>query len=440
MAEGSASNSKSSRDIHSSNSSRIFYGWVILAAGFLAGIMAWGFYYSFGVFFEALQNAFQTNRADIALIASIIAFTIYIAGSVYGWAIERYGPRIPVGIGAGLLCLGLLLSSRASAVWQLYISLGILVGFGASATVVPFLSVLTRWFVKMRGLVIGIVSAGAGVGMMVMAPLSQNLLTSYGWRTSFVILGIASLVIFGIAAFLIRGHPEDKGLMPYGTKKSDDEEVSDRKRTAPATAIGSSRDVSFRAAIRGKDLWLVMGIRTVIALTIYTVSTHLVNYAKDGGMSPTNAALLMTIIGGVSIFGKIGAGHLADRVGSKKIVITCAATMVALMLWLSTLISGWMLPLFAVIYGLAYGGSFSTINTVVAEVFGVTEIARILGVVNIGTAAGSLVGPWLAGYVFDTTGSYSMAFVVASGASLAAVIFSVLLGKHAKKSIAVESQ
>jgi MFS family permease len=159
--------------------------------------MGWGFYYSFGVFFQALQSAFQADRAAISLISSIIVFTIYIGGTLYGWAIDRYGPRIPVGIGAVLLCLGLLLSSRATAVWQLYISLGLLVGFGVSSLVVPFLSVLTRWFVKMRGLVVGIVSAGAGVGMMVMAPLSQNLLTSYGWRTSFVVLGIASLVIRG---------------------------------------------------------------------------------------------------------------------------------------------------------------------------------------------------------------------------------------------------
>jgi MFS family permease len=228
--------------------------------------------------------------------------------------------------------------------------------------------------------------------------------------------------------------------VPYGTEKSGSEEVADHKKTAPASAVSSDRDVSFRAAIRGKDLWLVMGIRAVIALTIYTVSTHLVNYAKDGGMSPTNAALLMTIIGAVSILGKIGAGHLADRIGSKRIVITCAATMVVLMLWLSTMISGWMLPLFAVIYGLAYGGSFSTINTIVAEVFGVTEIARILGFVNVGTAVGSLVGPWLAGYLFDTTGGYSLAFQVAAVASMAAVIFTILLGKQGKKSIAVGAQ
>lgn len=142
---------------------------------------------------------------------------------------------------------------------------------------------------------------------------------------------------------------------------------------------------------------MALGIRMALSLAIYMVNTHLVNFAKDAGMSATSAALLMTIVGTVSVAGKIIAGHLADKIGSKRIVIFCAALMALEMLWLSAPSGANALQLFAVIYGLAYGGSFALMNTIVAEAFGVKFIGQILGIINLGSAVGSLLGPWLAG-------------------------------------------
>ncbi|GEM_PF-5941165 len=145
---------------------------------------------------------------------------------------------------------------------------------------------------------------------------------------------------------------------------------------------------------------MALGIRMALSLAIYMVNTHLVNFTKDAGMSATSAALLMTIVGTVSVAGKIIAGHLADKIGSKRIVIFCAALMALEMLWLSAPSGANALQLSAVIYGLAYGGSFALMNTIVAEAFGVKFIGQILGIINLGSAVGSLLGPWLAGYVF----------------------------------------
>jgi MFS family permease len=211
------------------NNGGIFYGWVILATSFLTTFISWGFYYSFGVFFQSLQTEFNANRADISLISSILIFTMYMMGLFYGWAIDKYDSRISEGIGGIATCAGLLLSSQATAVWQLYLSLGLLVGFGVSSTTVPLLSTLARWFAKMRGLVLGIVTAGAGAGMMIMAPLLQRLITSYGWRNTFVILGIASFAFFAISAVTIRGSPQQRGLLPYGTMEPGESQGTDRK-------------------------------------------------------------------------------------------------------------------------------------------------------------------------------------------------------------------
>ncbi len=402
----------------------IFYGWLVLAAAFMTTTVGWGIYYSFAVFFKDLQSTFNANRAEISIAASIFIGTFFTMGVIYGWIIDKYSPRIMVGLGGLAVFVGMFISSRATVVWQLYVFLGFLSGAGVSATILPFIAVLSRWFVKRRGLVLGIQATGAGVGMMVFSPLSQRMLTAYGWRTSFDILGIIGLVVFSISAFLARGFPREKGLEAYGAVPSDTVKATAAKPSV--TASNSEIDIPLNRAIKGRNLWMALGIRMALSLAIYMVNTHLVNFAKDAGMVATSAALLMTIVGLVSVGGKITAGHLADKIGSKRIVISCAVLMAAEMLWLSSPKGAVALQLSAVVYGLAYGGSFALMNTIVAEAFGVKFLGQILGVINLGSAVGSLFGPWLAGYVFDITGSYSIAFMIAAGVAVVAVICGLL--------------
>ena len=414
------------------NSGRVFYGWVVLATGCVVALFAWGFYYSFGVFFRDIQGDFGASRAEVSLVASILICTVSLMGVVYGWATDKYGPRLPVGLGGILMCVGLTLGSRASTIWQLYISVGFIAGCGIGGSFLPYISTLVRWFVKMRGFVQGILVAGVGAGIMVMAPLSERLLTNYGWRTSFVIMGIAGLILFSVAASLVSKNPQEKGLLPYGVTESESKYTD----TQHATPKPTRKDLSLREAMRTRDLWLLCGIRFTLPLTIFMVSTHLVNYAKDIGMSPIDAALLITIIGGVSIAGKIAFGHLADRAGGKKIIFGCTTIMVGLMIWLSSPMTAWTLRTFAVIYGLAYGGAFPIMNILVAEAFGVTHIGKITGFASIGSAVGGTLGPWLAGYIFDTTSSYSLAFLIGAGASLIAIVLIVPFAKHTNRQVA----
>ena len=320
--------------------------------------MAFGFYYSFGIFFKDLQRDFGSTRADIALIASIMTFSHNIVAFASGWATDKYGPRIPVIVGGILFCSGLIISSRASSILQLYVFLGFMVGCSVSALFFPFVATVARWFVKLRGLTQGIIAAGIGVGMMIMAPISTKLLINYGWRTTFVIISIASLVIFGIASFLVKKNPEEKGLRPYGVAECSDGAAG--AGDATKTDISARKDLSLREAMRTKDLWLLSGVMLTLPLAIFMVVTHLVNYASDTGMSPTSAAVLMTMVGAASIVGKVGAGALADRISSKTIIAVCAAVLTCLMLWLSTTMSIWMFRVFAIIYGLSYGGAFAS--------------------------------------------------------------------------------
>ena len=428
----SISNHESGSDViirSSKSSSGIFYGWVILATAVLVSLVGFGFYYSFGVFLQDLQSDFGASRAEISLVASILIFTCQSMGLVWGWASDKYGPRFVIGIGGILVFAGLILGSRASAVWQLYVSVGFLVGCGLSTSFVSYLATLVRWFVELRGLVQGIRAAGIGVGMMVMAPVSARLLTSYGWRTSFVVIGILCLVAFGIGSLLVRKNPGEKGLLPYGVTRSGDKEIY----VGRATATSSIREYSLLEAMKTRDLWLLCGVMLTLLLTVFMVGAHLVSYAKDTGMSPVSAATLMTIVGAASIIGKVGMGYLADRAGSKRIIAGCAAVLLTLMLWLSSPMNTWMFRVFAVIYGLAYGGAFPILQVIVAERFGVAHIAKIMGFTALGGAVGGVVGPWMAGYIFDTTSSYSLAFIFAAATCLLAVVLILLFGRRDKQ-------
>jgi len=403
----------------------IFYGWVILATGMLVAIIVFGFLYSFGVFFKDLQTEFNATRASIAIIASLMNLSQNAVAILTGWATDKYGPRITVATCGVLFCAGLFLSSRATSLIQLYISIGILVGCGISVFF-PYVSTLARWFVKLRGLTQGMLAAGIGIGMMILNPISARLLANYGWRTTFVILGIAGIAAFTTASLLVRKNPEEKGLKPYGMTGQDDKIID----TGHGKVTLNSRDMTLKEATKTRDLWLLAGVMCTLLLAVFMVSTHFVNYAKDTGMSPTSAALLMTLIGAASILGKIGSGSLSDKFSSRKIVTICAIIETCLMLWLSTSMNVWMFRVLAIIHGLAYGGAFASFNIIIAETFGVTHMGKILGLISMGGAVGGILGPWIAGYVFDTTGSYSVAFLIAAGSCVLTVVCLLFMRKH----------
>jgi MFS transporter, OFA family, oxalate/formate antiporter len=397
-------------------------------SSFSTNLIGFGLYYTLGVFFGELQQAFNANRAQISIISSICMGMINISGLLYGWVTDRYGPRIPVAFGGGMIFAGLLLASRATALWQLYVSVGLFVGLGIASTTIPFISMLSHWFVKRRGFTIGIQSAGAGAGMMLIAPLAQSLLTNYGWRTAFVIFSIVCLVVFSICALLIRRDPSEKGLLPYGAM----EPIKDKVKPDTGAVIDEA-EFSIQKLLRSADVWLIMGIKITLSLVMFMVNIHLVNFAKDAGMAATSAAMLMTIVGAVSIAGKITTGHLADRTGSRIIVIVCGAVMAGQMFWFASPLGASNLYVSAAIYGLVYSAAFPILNIIVAELFGLKQMGRVLGFMNMSTTLGSLAGPWLAGYIFDTTGSYSLAFLIAAGCAIIGVLCAIPLGKRTKQ-------
>ncbi len=344
------------------------------------------------------------------------AFVHPFLGIIVGRLSDKFDPRLLITVCALFLGGGFLLMSRINDIWQLYLFFSVIITIGMSGFYVPILSPVARWFDKRRGMVTGIVGSGVNVAAMIMPPVAAWLISTRGWRESYVIIGIAILVLTIPLAQFMRREPSQMGQLSYGAGEAEAEDPSSQ-------SVG----YSLRGALRTRQFWLVGLLVCCSMMASYTVLMHLFTHITDMKISEANAAGVLSVIGGASIIGKIALGSVADRIGCKwAYVIDLALTAVAL-LWLTVANEVWMLYLFGVIFGLAYGGGGALFSPAVAEFFGLRSHGVIMGTAGLLGAIGNALGPFLAGYIFDKNGSYQLAFLICVAVSVIGVIAALLL-------------
>ena len=408
---------------------KIFYGWILLAACFFLSVIGIGIFYCFGVFIKPFQDEFLVNRATVSSIYSVYGL-VQLTAVFGGWASDRFGPRAVLAVCGPLTFAGFILSSRVDSFWQLYITYGIVLSLGGSAVFTTILSTTSRWFVKKRGLAMGILTSGIACGMMVMPFFTERFVSDYGWRTAMVILACASLTIFIIAAFLIRRNPAEMNLLPYGVTREKNNSIYQNAADI-VTTQQQQNDPTLQQAIRTREIWLLFGMFATLGASVMMVNTHVIRYALDSGLSSARAALIVSIIGAGGIVGKLVGGALSDKVGSRRIIVICAAVLAIMMALLATPMTQWRFYAFAVPFGLAYGGWVPNITVLISDIFGTTHYGKIFAFANMGFAiGGSFSAPLLAGYIFDTTGSYHIAFLSGAGISVLAIVFTLLIKKN----------
>jgi predicted MFS family arabinose efflux permease len=292
-----------------------------------------------------------------------------------------------------------------------------------SGVFVPVLSVVAKWFVKRIGMMTGIVVAGIGAGTMIMPPVSEWLISTYDWRTSFLAISILALVVIVPATQFLRRDPGQMGLRPYGTEE-----------TKAGNSKAEVKGLSLNQALCTKQLWLLFGTTGCFAFATQVIMVHIVPHVTDIDISKIIAATMMTIIGAMSLTGRIIMGSASDRIGAKKSFIIAIILMLANLLWLLVAKEIWMLYLFAAIHGFAYGSEVPLLSLMVAALFGLRSHGVILGVTTFATTAGGAIGPILAGYIFDTRGSYQLAFIVSAGVVAVGLILIALLRPLARRS------
>jgi len=393
-----------------------FYGYIIVGAAFVVMVLVWGTFYSFGVFFKPVLIEFGWTRAMTSGAYSL-SFVLYgLLGIVMGGLTDRFGPRLVVTVCGFLLGLGYLLMSQVSTIWQLYLFYGVMVGIGITAGFVPVASTVARWFVKRRGLMTGVMLAGAGVGQVIVPPVATQLISVYGWRTSYIIVGIIVLVLLVVVAQFLKRDPGQVGLLPDGNSS-----VEENPPTLEAKGF------SIQKAIHTRPFWVLAIMYACYGFFLQATLVHIVPHVTDLGISALLAANILAIIGGVSIAGRVGIGIASDRLGNRPVLVFVFILTGVAFVWLQFTKELWMFYLFAIIFGFAYGGLITLMSPIVAELFGLRVHGAILGVVSLSSAIGGALGPFLAGRVFDLTNSYSVAFIVCAVLSVIALILAVLL-------------
>lgn len=398
-------------------------GWIEVGKLFIILTSIMAVRNSFGVFFTSIENQFDLSRGATSAFFSFFmvmsaSFTIFS-----GWALDRWGPKAVFVVMGILTLLGLLLTGRVSASWQLFFTYGILLAAGSGGGFPLVLSTVSRWFVKRRGLALGIALSGEGVGTLAVAPLAAFLISSYTWRTAYTVLGLAAGAIIIIAGLFLKKTP--------GFNRSDSAPSSGSPSQLQSQVVQIS-GFTLRQALRTRSYWFLGAVYLLFSLSFYLVLTHIVPHAGDLGIPDAGAALIVSLIGGSTIPGRLIIGWASDRYNRKKLSIFCALLQAATMLWLAWSGSLWMFYIFALIFGFAFGGLSNLMATIIGDTFGTTNLGAVTGTLVVGFSLGAAIGPTLGGFIFDAAHSYFISFLTGAGAALLAVVFLALTRRERK--------
>lgn len=398
-----------------------FYGYIIVAAAFLIMVIMWGTFYSFGIFFKPLLQEFGWTRAMTSGAFALSHVVLSLFSLVAGKLTDRFGPRIVVAVCGLFLGTGYLLIAQVTAIWQLYLFYGVITGIGMGAAFIPLASTVARWFVKRRGMMTGIAASGLAVGTLVIPLVANWLISLYGWRTSYMIVGGITLVLITLSAQFLKRDPYQIGQSPYGEDNS--------QRPIDTKTLG----FSFQEAVKARQLWVFALAAFCLMWCQGTILVHIVPHAIGMGISSSNAAVILAIIGGAGTGGRVIMGTVCDKLGYKPTLIICFSLVSVALFLLTQAIELWMLYLFAAIFGFGYGGVSAVASPTIAQLFGLRAHGTILGLINMHGEGGSATGSVAAGYIFDTMGNYQNAFLSCAAASIIGILLISLLRPITKR-------
>jgi len=411
-----------------------FYGWRIVAAGFLINAFGIGtFFYGFSTFFKPLENEFGWSRTIIAGVTSLSRLEGGLEGPIAGWLTDKFGARKMLFIGVPVAAIGFMLLSQINSPLSLYLIFGLVMSMGFNLGFMHATSAaVAKWFVKKRGRALSFLIAGNGVGGAVLVPALTWLIIRFGWRAVATIIGIASVAIPLPLSLIVRSTPEEMGLRPDGEIARQKDAISEPDYSLTSSADDTSLDevnLTVREALKTRAFWIYAISMMLRACILSSLVVHQIPHLTDIGIPDQTAGNILGLMVAMSIPGRFLFGWLGDRFSKRfLLLITCILQAIGIFIFINAT-TPTLLYLFVVVYGLGYGGAIPLTVALRADLFGRTNYATIAGITMSLAMIGTVSAPLFAAYLYDTTQSYSLAFYIFIVMILLSGVFFLMIPK-----------
>lgn len=405
--------------------SRLFYGWYVLAASFLILFLSSGARFTVGIAFKPLIAEFGWSRSAVSLAVflnmAVYSLSVIATGKLY----DRFGPKWVIIVSTILVSSGYMLIALTQTLWHFLVLYGVVAALGLGGTTVPiFAALMSKWFEKRRGLTISLALSGNCLGQFALVPLFSTLIRDYGWRASHLWIGLMMLVLnLGLTFLVIRGDPEDLGVVPHGRKE---------ESRSPAFIDGAEegppvRDLGLREAMRTSSFWLFVLFMFVCGSGDFLMTTHMIPMVTDFGIPAVTASNMLAWFGLLSLAGILVAGPASDLIGDKiPIALTFLLRVFAFLLIIAyqNLTSFYV---FALVFGFSFLVTAPLTPTLVGRLYGFSHVGVLSGFITTVHHFGGGVAAWGGGVLFDLTGSYQAVLVISAILAAIAAVSTMLI-------------
>lgn len=402
---------------------QIHYGWFIAAIAAVLQVTTNFVSQGFAVLLPIIKDTFGWSLTAITLAYFFKSVVQAVLSPVAGWVADRYGARRSLLVAATLYVGGMLFLSSISQVWQLYLGYSLILGIAQALFSVNIPTTVAAWFRRRLGEAVGIQQSLGGMGASIMVPVLVLVLVSTDWQIAFLLMtAVGGLILFGLL-ILFRGDPADRGMKPYGTTGEDPPLVV---KSDPAVTKLRTR-VFLQHVRRTRAFWNLITIHHLGCVGHAIVMVSAVNFATTQGVSLGAASLIISIYSICSVGSRFITPVLADRFGAKGVMALfffIQGVTVALLFWTQEV---WQFYVFAVLFGIGFGGEMSAFIVINRQYYGMGPIRTVFGFQHLGSGLGMAVGGLMGSVIFDTFGSYDIAWIISIAASLGGVVCILLL-------------
>jgi MFS family permease len=405
--------------------SRLFYGWYVLAASFLILFLSSGARFTVGIAFKPLIAEFGWSRSAVSLAVflnmAVYSLSVIATGKLY----DRFGPKWVIIVSTIFVSSGYMLIALTQTLWHFLVLYGVVAALGLGGTTVPiFAALMSKWFEKRRGLTISLALSGNCLGQFALVPLFSTLIRDYGWRASHLWIGLMMLVLnLGLTFLVIRGDPEDLGVVPHGRKEESRRPtfIDDAEEGPPV------RDLGLREAMRTSSFWLFVLFMFVCGSGDFLMTTHMIPMVTDFGIPAVTASNMLAWFGLLSLAGILVAGPASDLIGDKiPIALTFLLRVFAFLLIIAyqNLTSFYV---FALVFGFSFLVTAPLTPTLVGRLYGFSHVGVLSGFITTVHHLGGGVAAWGGGVLFDLTGSYQAVLVISAILAAIAAVSTMLI-------------